>query len=279
MKEFLIPISCICLAVKFETHICPNQNPYLYSMNIQILSDLHLEFGIPDFNFSGADLVVFAGDIHTGIKGIQWIKEQIKNKPVIYILGNHEYYHGAYPKTLYKIREAAQDSNIHVLENKRIQIDGINFHGATLWTDFSIFGDPLYYGPVCQAKMNDYRRIRINPAYSKLRSIDTFRIHQKSMAWLEHSLTETAGEQNVVISHHAPSLRSVPEELKKDDITSAYASNLEAFIKKNQPKIWIHGHLHQPVDYSIEDTRIICNPHGYLDEKYKGFDHQLLIEL
>ena len=72
-------------------------------MKIQIISDLHQEFGISELCFDNADLVIFAGDINLGTKGIEWIKSKIKNIPVIYILGNHEYYKGSYPKTLNKI--------------------------------------------------------------------------------------------------------------------------------------------------------------------------------
>lgn len=76
-------------------------------MKIQILSDLHLEFGVSSaLNFDKADIVILAGDTHLGIKGIEWVKKYIPNKKVIYLLGNHEYYKGSYPKTLNKIIEA-----------------------------------------------------------------------------------------------------------------------------------------------------------------------------
>ncbi|KAF5271786.1 hypothetical protein FQR65_LT17593 [Abscondita terminalis] len=64
-------------------------------MKIQIISDLHQEFGMSELSFDKADIVVFAGDINLGIKGIQWIQSTIKSKPVIYVLGNHEYYKGS----------------------------------------------------------------------------------------------------------------------------------------------------------------------------------------
>lgn len=248
-------------------------------MKIQIISDLHQEFGVSELSFLNADMVILAGDINVGVKGVEWIKSEIRNIPVVYVLGNHEYYKGSYPKTLYKIKEAAKNSNIHDLENNTFEIENLCFHGATLWTDFSIFGDPLYYGPLCQSKMNDYRKIRIDPSYAKLRSIDTFMIHQKSMAWLEKSLKENIYKTNIVISHHAPSIHSIQDQFKEDPITAAYASNLEPFINKYQPKYWIHGHLHHPIKYTIGNTQIICNPHGYLDEKYNGFERELIIEL
>lgn len=84
-------------------------------MKIQIISDLHQEFGMTDLSFDNADVVIIAGDVNLGTKGIDWIKSRISKKPVIYVLGNHEYYKGSYPKTLNKIRVASENTNVHVL--------------------------------------------------------------------------------------------------------------------------------------------------------------------
>lgn len=180
-------------------------------MKIQIISNLHREFGTSDLSFDHADVVVLAGDVHIGTKGIEWIKKNIPDKPVIYVLGNHEYYRGSYPKTLHKIKAAAENSAISVLEDSFVDIDGVRFHGATLWTDFSLFGSPMAYGSLCQAQMNDYKKIRRDPSYSKLRSIDTYKIHQFSKQWLKESLERSEGMKNIVVTHHAPGLQSVPE--------------------------------------------------------------------
>lgn len=248
-------------------------------MKIQIISDLHQEFGYTDLSFDNADVVVLAGDVNLGTRGIDWIKTKITDKPVIYVLGNHEYYKGSYPKTLYKIKEAAQDSNVFVLENSFVDIEGIRFHGTTLWTDFSIFGNPVKYGMICQSVMNDYKKIRRDPSYSKMRTVDIFKIHQISKLWLQESLEEAKGMKNIVVTHHAPSIQSAPEHYKNDPVTSAYASNLEDLIQEYQPLYWIHGHIHTPSDYEIGATKIICNPHGYIDEKYNGFEKELIIEI
>ncbi|TCD29043.1 phosphoesterase [Pedobacter psychrodurus] len=248
-------------------------------MKIQIISDLHQEFGLSELNFRNADLIILAGDINLGTKGIEWIKETIPSKPVIYVLGNHEYYKGTYPNTLHKIIEASRGSNVSVLENESIEFDGIRFHGTTLWTDFSLFGNPIEYGMICQGKMNDYRVIRRDPSYSKLRTIDTYKIHQISKKWLEKSLAESKSDKNVVISHHAPSIRSIPQEYKNDPVASAYASDLEYIMMKYKPGYWIHGHVHTPVRYKVGQTEIICNPHGYISERYNGYDKELIVEI
>ena len=206
------------------------------------------------------------------------LRQKSKNIPVIYILGNHEYYKGSYPKTLNKIKSAAENTNIRVLEDSFLDIEDIRFHGCTLWTDFALFGNSVEAGMYCQPKMNDYKMIKRDPSYSKMRTVDTFKIHQFSKHWLSESLENSTKEKNIVVTHHAPSLLSVPDNFKNDLLTSAYASNLDDFITKHQPDFWIHGHIHAPSRYSIGKTEVICNPHGYLDDPDNGYDRELIIE-
>ena len=127
--------------------------------------------------------------------------------------------------------------------------------------------------------MNDYKMIRRDPSYSKLRSIDTFLMHHQSLKWLQASLESSTTEKNIVVTHHAPSIKSIPVWLKEDIVSSAYASNLEAVILKYQPQYWIHGHIHVPTKYEVGDTTVLCNPHGYMNEPYNGFDKNLIIEI
>jgi len=248
-------------------------------MNIQVLSDLHLEFGKADLDFTGVDLVILAGDIHTGEKGFEWIEQHIRATPVIYVLGNHEYYRSSYPKLLHKLRQQAAGTNIHVLEKESVEMDGIRFHGTTLWTNFELFGDPKIVGPICQQALNDYRLIRLDPSYSKLRSINTHVFHYQAVRWLRESLLSSNAKTNIVITHHAPSPRSIPERYRNDIVSAAYASDLEDLIRETRPDVWIHGHVHEPFDYFVDRTRIICNPRGYVDEPYNGFDKKQVLQL
>jgi predicted phosphodiesterase len=70
-------------------------------VKIQTLSDLHIEFQPFQLIETDADVIVLAGDIHVGEKGVKWAIANIPNKPVIYVLGNHEYYGHAYPKKVF----------------------------------------------------------------------------------------------------------------------------------------------------------------------------------
>lgn len=148
-----------------------------------------------------------------------------------------------------------------------------------MWTDFELFGDPKIAGYACQQNMNDFRLIRVDPGYSKLRSIDVHRIHYRSLNWLRKSLKESEVKTNVVITHHAPSPKSIPVQFKNELVSAGYASNLEDFIVETNPAIWIHGHVHEPFDYYIGQTRIICNPHGYIHEPYNGYNANLVLDI
>ncbi|HAO27553.1 MAG TPA: hypothetical protein DCQ68_07480 [Chryseobacterium indologenes] len=57
-----------------------------FIMKIQIISDLHREFGQTELCFDHSDAVVFTGDMSLGINGVEWIKTKIPNKPVTYVL-------------------------------------------------------------------------------------------------------------------------------------------------------------------------------------------------
>ncbi len=248
-------------------------------MKIQIISDIHLEFGIRDFDFSQAELLILAGDIHVGKKGLDWISDKVKDVPVIYVLGNHEYYKNSYPKLLHNIKKLAEGTNIHILENDFVVIEGIAFHGATLWTDFKLFGDPKIAGFECEQKMNDYQLIRRAPSYSKLRAIDTHAMHNESLKWLNESLNESATKTNVVVTHHAPSLNSISDRYKDDLVSAGFASNLDSFILEKQPEIWIHGHVHECFDYYIGKTRVVCNPTGYPGETSNHYKEHFILEI
>lgn len=249
-------------------------------MRVQLFSDLHIEFEEFEIWCHDADVVVFAGDIHTGMKGIEWIKKQNIQCPAIYVLGNHEYYRSSYPRLANKIKAAAQGHDIHVLENNAITLHGVRFHGATLWTDYELFGNARLTGAKCQEVMNDFRLIRRDPSYSRLRTIDAAVIHRNSLHWLSQSLSDSQEKVNVVVSHHAPSKRSIPSKYQNDIISAAYASNLEKFIDVYKPNYWLHGHIHNSLDYKIESCRVICNPKGYTGgEQNPDFNPKKLIEI
>jgi DNA repair exonuclease SbcCD nuclease subunit len=177
------------------------------------------------------------------------------------------------------LRKLASGTNIHILENDQLVINDVTFLGCTLWTDFQLFGDPKIAGYYATQRMTDYHKIRVNPQYRKLRSLDTAVIHAKSLRWLQESVLELRVEKIVIITHHAPSSRSIPAAFQEDILSASYASHLEAFVAESSAKLWVHGHLHTQQDYSIGNTRVICNPRGYPDEPNQSFIPNLIVEV
>jgi hypothetical protein len=111
-------------------------------MRLHILGDLHFEFGPTKIPETDADVVVLAGDILLGRDGHLWARNQFFAKPVIYVLGNHEFYRHSLPELTETVKRETEGSNIHLLENSAVEIDGYTFLGCTLWTDFQLDDDP-----------------------------------------------------------------------------------------------------------------------------------------
>ncbi len=248
-------------------------------MRVRILSDLHLEFGefpLPD---APADLVILAGDIHVRRNPVPWIRKTFPEVPVLYIAGNHEFYGGKFPRQLEKLKEEAAGTNIRVLENETLELGGYRFFGCTLWTDMDLFGDVMASCIEAGAQMNDYRRIRLSPSFRKLRPADTRARHILSRQAIEDFLSAGNPRKSIVVTHHAPSILSLPPRRRSQPLSCAYASHLDELILHHQPLLWVHGHIHHSQDYRIGETRVLSNPHGYIDEPNPNFDPPLTVEL
>jgi Calcineurin-like phosphoesterase len=141
-------------------------------MRLHILSDLHLEFEPFTPPAVEADAVILAGDVSTGRNGLKWALKTFPDRPVIYVLGNHEFYGQKLQKLSKELQELADRTNVHLLENGSYTIGDVVFLGATLWTDFALNGNPVVSEVVAQTSMNDYRRIRTLPRYSRLKPSD-----------------------------------------------------------------------------------------------------------
>ena len=248
-------------------------------MRVHVLSDLHVEFAPFQPNNVDADVIVLAGDIHTGKNGIKWILKSFPDRPAIYVLGNHEFYGQKIPKLIDEIKEVAEGTNIYVLENESVEIGNVVFLGATLWTDFRLNGDPVLAEVTAQTGMTDFRRIRVTPSYRRFRPADARRLHTQTLGWLVQQAAAARGKTTVVVTHHAPSPRSIPSRFQNDPLNPAFASNLDPFIAECGASLWIHGHIHHRVDFTLGGTRVVANPRGYPTEPHTGFDPSFVVEI
>lgn len=248
-------------------------------MRIYILSDLHLEFGDfkpPDLNI---DVLILAGDIHVESGGIDWAKKYFKDIPVIYVLGNHEYYGSSLPQHLGFLKKLTAGSNIHVLENESIQIQDVQFLCCSLWTDFNLCGNARSAKNMATRYLSDYEAIKYGASKKDIKSSDILKQHQRSMAWLSQELKIDSKGKRVIVTHHAPSAKSLPDDFGDNVINAAYASHLDEIVNQSNADLWIHGHIHTHKDYMIGNTRIVCNPRGYIDAPNKQFIPNFVVNL
>jgi predicted phosphodiesterase len=248
-------------------------------MRLQILSDLHLEFAPFHLPAVAADVLVLAGDIGVGAAGLEWVLETCREAPVIYVLGNHEFYHHTIPSVANELKEMAEGTNVHVLEDDLVEIGDVTFLGATLWTDFALLGDPLKGEIEADMGINDFRHIRIFPKYTRFRPADARRLHLRTVGWLQNQFRGLAGRKYVVVTHHAPSGRSIGPDYQHDPLNAAFASNLEPLVTASGARLWIQGHIHAVADYNLGATRVLANPRGYPKEQVQGFDAALVVEV
>jgi hypothetical protein len=197
---------------------------------------------------------------------------------VLYVLGNHEYYGSTWPGMLDELRTSAEGTNVTVLEDSAVEVGEVRFFGCTLWTDFALLGDRDLAMAIAGHGLNDYRQIRVSPEGRRLRPADTLAIHEASVRWLREELGRWEGPE-VVVTHAPPSPRSLVGRETVTPLAAAFLSDLEGLILEAPPDLWIHGHLHDPVDYTVGQTRILANPRGYAFEENPGFDPRLVVEI
>lgn len=280
-------------------------------MKIALCSDLHLEFeDIILKNTEGAEVLILSGDIMTAedlhnhpemeygmyssvnladlgrrqataLRFRDFLKRCSFQFPhVVYVAGNHEFYHGKWKASLQHLREeCAKFPNVYFLERDVKVINEVSFIGATLWTDCNK-GDPLTLHALADM-MNDYRIIRNDEReYTKLRPAHSMYRHQQTISYLKSVLPDMKDKKVVFVGHHGPSTMSThPRYVNEYLMNGGYRSDLSEMILDNpQIVLWTHGHMHDPFDYMIGTTRVVCNPRGYAghDEQADVFELKFL---
>lgn len=259
-------------------------------MRIQIKSDLHLEYSDHDVtNPTDDDVLILAGDIFP----IAYLMNNLKYKKVyedflekchtrfknvIYVLGNHCHYYGDIKTSVSLLKQyCAKYPNIHILEKESITIDGITFIGTTLWTNMN--SNDVYTMMYSNTSLADYTLITKDGG--KLSPSHTVELFYESMEYLSTEIKKH--DKVVVVTHHAPSLKSLHSKFKGDALNGAFLNDLDDFIaEQNNLVCWVHGHCHSSFDYTIGSTMVICNPRGYNTLTYSedtGYDPKLRITI
>lgn len=248
-------------------------------MRLLVMSDLHLEFSplsLSELPHPDAyNIVVLAGDTNVKGRSAGWASTQFV-KPVVMIAGNHESYDVTLQKALRTMKEEAAP-HVNVLEQQTLEHEGVRFLGCTAWSDFSATGNAPLAAVQANALLNDYRCIRLEPTYRRLRPQDTQLIARQSREWLNSELSQPFSGKTAVVTHHPPLLELIPNWGTSPHSQSIFGNDWRELLKL-KIDLWIFGHTHQPVDRVIEHTRFLSNPRGYPNEEI-NFKPDLVITI
>jgi Icc-related predicted phosphoesterase len=223
--------------------------------------------------------MVVAGDLVTRMeRGVAWLLARVTDRPIIYVPGNHEFYGCDIDRTVEKARQAAAGTNVRILQNDSVEIDGVLFVGVTLWTDFALLGNPHHAMQIAGYGMNDYYRIRKRRYEMRLRPTDTLARHHETCEFIARTTRDArTGRTVVVVSHHGCVREAVKAGKESEMISAAYASDCQRLLE--HVDLWIYGHTHESRDFTIGRTRIVSNAKGYSHGDNPQFEKKYVIEI
>lgn len=235
-------------------------------MRLHLLSDLHLDYFSMPRPESNADVVVLAGDIARPDLAIEWALGF--SQPVLYVPGNHEFYGSSFNETLAHLKQLTQGTHIQLLNNDSFEMSGVRFLGSTLWTDFNAAGKELKTKAMAESQlaMRDFSRITMpdGSLFTPQAAAEQF-AHNKN--WLIDQLNRPYSGPTVVITHHAPSFKSIHPHFAGSLLNVNFVSDLEALMDSNKLTLWLHGHMHDSSDYQVNGVRVVANPRGYAKDE------------
>lgn len=230
-------------------------------MRIGVLSDLYIDrLGSPPIPEDLPDVLVLAGNIGCGSRGVEWAAKTY-TCPIVYVLGSYSYREHNIETFDEELRSTAWGSNLHLLQNETLSIRGVRFVGSTLWTDLARFGGAQ---DMAEHACTDYMHI-LNGKGEPITPADTVALHRRAVAYLRRIAAEPYLEgHTVVVTHHAPSLRSVPWQFRDDKAASCFASDLDDLVTDVDALLWVHAGVEGPADYLLGRTHVVANPRGFL---------------
>lgn len=243
-------------------------------MKIRIMSDLHTEGlrgrALSTFSwatYNGEDVLVLAGDIAVGMIPTADVIRQFLDlgfPRIIYVMGNHENYHHSYEDLMYfapDLRSELNDPRVTVLNcHEVLTIEDVAFFGGTLWTNFDNDNTVM---EVSKTFINDFKVIDgFTPARAAA-------INLTQAQYIKHMYEQISGKK-VIITHFMPARECVHPRWQGSATTNMlngyFSNDLGSWIKTLTNTTWIYGHTHDPADFMLGNTRMVCNPRGYTNE-------------
>lgn len=240
-------------------------------MKVQIFSDSHADYpgsrGLPPL-VPGVQLVVVAGDTREGlVKALTELRLAYPRPiEIAAVAGNHEFYGSVWSREIEDGWQTAEALRIHFLENNMVTIGKLRIVGATLWTDYELFGSSLRELAMRAAYdvMLDHRRIKWQQSpWLRFRPHEARMLHLRSRAYIENQLAKVHDGPTLVLTHHAPCIEAVAPPLQGYMTSAAYASDMLSIIDRYQPELWVSGHTHVSMNFRRGRTRLVSNPIGY----------------
>jgi predicted phosphodiesterase len=255
-------------------------------MKIQVLSDLHIEvkpFAV--VRHAQAEVLVLAGDIvalHNDCKKIYHLENILKHItiPIVYITGNHEYYgFGKISYTNKVIKTLEQKyPHFHFLDNECWIYKDVEFIGSTLWSDFDLSPNKLWFASAIETAINDFVQILSDKEpYKRLSGLEMMGMNKLARAFIGNAVKNANGLKKVVVTHFIPTPMSIGEQFKNSSMNPYFTCNCENLMPGVHT--WIHGHTHNSFDYMLNGTHIVCNPRGYDKENKEAFESQKIVEI
>jgi hypothetical protein len=65
-------------------------------------------------------------------------------------------------------------------------------------------------------------------------------------------------------------------------LNACFVSRAEHLLGADRVQLWVHGHTHDSFDYTLNGTRVVCNPRGYARggvNENPFFDPNLVVEV
>ena len=254
------------------------------TLKLNILSDLHLGFGAFERPENDADVVILAGDISRPREAAAWAMRF--EKPVLYVLGNHEFYGSSIDGAAAELKRLCAGTRVQVLDDAEVAIGNVRFLGSTLWTDFELFGEAeKKAAAMAEARhlIRDFSRIaRVEASDALFSPEDSAALFGRHSGWLDDRLAVAHDGPTVVITHHAPSPKSIHPRFAGALMNACFVSDAEHLVGADRAQLWIHGHTHDSFDYVVNGCRIVCNPRGYAKagvNENPRFDPDLMVEV
>ncbi len=271
-------------------------------MNIQLLSDLHLEAQAhwQPTPAPGADVLVLAGDI-----GSYQTPSQLTDSdfglgrfsphhgwptPVIFIPGNHEYDTFDFDRAHRRLRDTCGRLGIIWLEREALiwpttgtTGPGVRFIGTTLWADFDALGPDKTAADAQHRNNNSPANLLAQQLKARSKACRAADYYLKKTGTTRYGalmLADAVREQALICQAWLTDALAQPFDGRTVVITH-FAPSLHSTDPRYgrspgtagfcnaldhllpQAQLWLHGHLHAPSNYLHQGCRVVANPLGY----------------